>query len=251
MGILQWQPSAGQADLVNLMDYFGTRPNADDWLDRSKGIPRSTVKAVANQPWEQAVQTRRVLLDGNPAIKAYYDGNPYALQLYGLPSTPATDRPFFVVVRLQRGVLVQWKHTHPWAKAGEVTPVLVGDLAKEFGLIPKEALEPELPPEPAKGVSGLATWYGQPFHGRRTASGEVYDMYNPTTTAANIFPMGSWLKVTWTETGNYVIVRVNDTGGFKAPFIVDLSWAAYQKLTGLGATGVVPVVVEIVPGPEG
>lgn len=281
-GILQWHQANGHADLVNLMDYLSSKQGGDDKLD-IKGVPRAA-QLPPNQSWDQALQTRLPWLDASPAIKDYYyqGGQDMAFLLYGLPLSPAADKGEFVAMRFQRGALIQWKKDMPWAKAGDVTTANVGDLAKELGIIPAAALEPEAAPEPlvsapdpspspsasspsptptpvpaptkepmavpSTQVSGLATWYGEPYHGRRTASGEIFNMYDPTTAAANIFPIGTWLKVTWTETGASVIVRVNDTGGFRAPYIVDLSWAAHQKLTG-GAASTVPVVVEVVSGP--
>ncbi len=288
-GILQWQPAARTVTLVNMMDYLSTKPGADEWLASKRGVPRSSVGEAKNEPWGQAVQSRMALMDGTPAIKTFYQGQAEAMTLYGLPCSTGVDRGDFVAMRFQRGTLQLWKKDVPWAKAGEVTAANVGDLAKELGIIPSSAVTPEgAPPavqtaaaetmkEPVKEtvqdppkvptvqptkepvreaardqggrVSGLATWYGQPYHGRLTSSGEVFNMYDPTTAAANIFPMGAWLRVTRVDTGASVTVRVNDRGGFQAPYIVDLSMAAYQKLTGSEAMGSVQVVVEQVSAP--
>jgi rare lipoprotein A len=88
--------------------------------------------------------------------------------------------------------------------------------------------------------SGLASWYGHPFHGRRTASGEVFNMY-AMTAAHKTLPLPSYARVTNPANGRAVIVRVNDRGPFKRGRVIDLSWAAATKL---GVEGVAPVHVE-------
>ncbi|MBI2939735.1 MAG: LysM peptidoglycan-binding domain-containing protein [Chloroflexi bacterium] len=72
---------------------------------------------------------------------------------------------------------------------------------------------------------GRATWYGPGFHGRVMANGQIFDMYDPTTTAANAWPLGTWIRVTSVRTGRSVVVQVRDRGAFKHEF--DLSYGAY------------------------
>jgi len=76
---------------------------------------------------------------------------------------------------------------------------------------------------------GLASWYGKRFHGKKTSSGEVYDMYNMTAAHTRL-PLPSYAKVTNIANGRSVIVRVNDRGPFKSTRIIDLSYAAAYKL---------------------
>lgn len=76
---------------------------------------------------------------------------------------------------------------------------------------------------------GLASFYGNKFHGRRTSNLEVYDMY-AFTAAHKTLPLPSFAKVTNLENGRSVIVRVNDRGPFHEGRVVDLSWAAAVKL---------------------
>jgi len=76
---------------------------------------------------------------------------------------------------------------------------------------------------------GLASWYGRKFHGRRTASGEVYDMY-AMTAAHPTLPIPSYARIRNPANGREVLVRVNDRGPFVAGRIVDLSYAAAFKL---------------------
>jgi len=94
---------------------------------------------------------------------------------------------------------------------------------------------------------GLASWYGKRFHGQKTSSGEVYDMY-AMTAAHPTLPIPSYARVTRLSTGVSVVVRVNDRGPFHAGRIIDLSYAAAYRL-GLIGSGSGEVEVEaIVPG---
>ncbi|HMC14435.1 MAG TPA: septal ring lytic transglycosylase RlpA family protein [Albitalea sp.] len=85
---------------------------------------------------------------------------------------------------------------------------------------------------------GLASWYGRKFHGRRTANGEVYNMY-AMTAAHPTLPIPSYAKVRNPANGREVVVRINDRGPFHAGRIVDLSYTAALKLDVL--RGVTPV----------
>lgn len=88
---------------------------------------------------------------------------------------------------------------------------------------------------------GLASWYGRKFHGRRTASGERYDMY-AMTAAHPTLPIPSYARVRNPANGREVVVRVNDRGPFHKGRIIDLSYTAALKLGVL--RGVAPVEVE-------
>ncbi len=76
---------------------------------------------------------------------------------------------------------------------------------------------------------GVASWYGPKFHGRRTASGEVFDMHR-LTAAHPWLPFGTIVKVTNLENGLSVVVRINDRGPFVKGRIIDLSYAAAKKI---------------------
>lgn len=76
---------------------------------------------------------------------------------------------------------------------------------------------------------GIASWYGTKFHGRRTSSGEKYDMY-AMTAAHKSLPLPTYVQVTNLSNGRSVVVRVNDRGPFHQNRIIDLSYAAAQKL---------------------
>lgn len=76
---------------------------------------------------------------------------------------------------------------------------------------------------------GIASWYGRKFHGRRTSSGEPYNMY-AMTAAHKTLPLPTYVAVTNLDNGKKVIVRVNDRGPFHVNRIIDLSYAAAYKL---------------------
>ena len=90
---------------------------------------------------------------------------------------------------------------------------------------------------------GLASWYGNPHHGRRTANGEVFDM-NAMTAAHRTLPFGTWLHVDNLATKRSVRVRINDRGPFVETRILDVSRAAAVALGALGS-GVFPVRLRI------
>lgn len=82
---------------------------------------------------------------------------------------------------------------------------------------------------------GIASWYGTKFHGRRTSSGEPYDLYG-ITAAHKSLPLPTYVRVTNLQNGRTLIVRVNDRGPFHENRVIDLSYAAASKL-GILATG--------------
>jgi rare lipoprotein A len=96
---------------------------------------------------------------------------------------------------------------------------------------------------------GMASWYGRKFHGQRTSTGEVYDMF-AMTAAHPTLPIPSYARVTSVASGRSVVVRVNDRGPFLHGRIVDLSYAAAHRL-GIAQRGSGEVVVEsLLPGGE-
>lgn len=82
---------------------------------------------------------------------------------------------------------------------------------------------------------GIASWYGTKFHGKRTSSGESYDMYKMTA-AHKSLPLPTYAEVTNLDNGRKIIVKINDRGPFKAGRIIDLSYTAAIKL-GIDQTG--------------
>ncbi len=88
---------------------------------------------------------------------------------------------------------------------------------------------------------GIASWYGGYFHGRRTSSGDVYDMYLMTA-AHKSLPLPTYVRVTNLENGSSVVLRVNDRGPFVEDRIIDLSYTAATKL-GMAQQGTARVEV--------
>jgi peptidoglycan lytic transglycosylase len=89
---------------------------------------------------------------------------------------------------------------------------------------------------------GIASWYGEMFHGRRTANGEIYDM-EALTAAHPTLPLPSYVRVTNPRSGRALVLRVNDRGPYAADREIDLSWAAATLLE-IARPGTAPVQVE-------
>lgn len=89
---------------------------------------------------------------------------------------------------------------------------------------------PRRPPPPiVQGEEGIASWYGRPYHGRRAASGEVYNMHDMTA-AHRTLPFGTQVRVHNLENGSNTTVRITDRGPFVEGRIIDLSYAAAQAI---------------------
>lgn len=91
---------------------------------------------------------------------------------------------------------------------------------------------------------GIASWYGDDFHGWVTASGEVYDMH-ALTGAHRTLPLGTVVRVTNVVNGRHVVIRINDRGPYVSGRILDLSYGAAQKL-GMVHDGVAAVHLEVI-----
>ncbi|MBY0550168.1 MAG: septal ring lytic transglycosylase RlpA family protein [Candidatus Obscuribacterales bacterium] len=125
------------------------------------------------------------------------------------------------------------------AKSGSGKTDVDGDTAKPVATQTKPASKPAAKAFVKPGFqqfAGNASWYGVPFHGRKTASGEIFDMYK-CSAAHKSLPMVSRVLVEDPRTGNTVLVRVNDRGPFVKTRVMDLSREAARKL-GTMARGV-------------
>jgi rare lipoprotein A len=135
-------------------------------------------------------------------------------------------------------------------------PYIIGPYPREKKLIvlPEEGREPTLSPYVVNGEKyypvpnpdgfvevGKASWYGRTFHGRPTASGEIYNMYKESA-AHKTLPMGTYVKVVNLSNGRQIIVKINDRGPFVKGRIIDLSYAAGRKI-GLIGPGVADVKI--------
>jgi rare lipoprotein A len=125
--------------------------------------------------------------------------------------------------------------------------ILLGAALAGCGRSPKHA-----PPAPAPRVGaveeGVASWYGNPYHGRATSSGEIYDM-NQMTAAHRTLPLGTRVRVENLSNGRQVEVRINDRGPFVKGRIIDLSRAAAREVRMIGP-GTARVRVRVIELPE-
>lgn len=96
-------------------------------------------------------------------------------------------------------------------------------------------------------AQGIGSWYGRKFHGQRTSSGEIYDMFGMTA-AHPTLPIPSYVRVTNPANGRSIVVRVNDRGPFHADRLIDLSYAAAWKLGYIGSGSTQLEVESILPG---
>jgi len=101
-------------------------------------------------------------------------------------------------------------------------------------------------PTESSANEGWASWYGPGFQGNHMANGQVFDMYDPTTTACNEFPLGTWLRVTNPANGRSVDVQVRDRGGFGSG--LDMSYAAFLEIAEAGRSRVW-VTYDVISGP--
>jgi rare lipoprotein A len=96
--------------------------------------------------------------------------------------------------------------------------------------------------------TGVASWYGRQFHGRKTANGETFDM-NALTAAHRSLPLNCYIRVTNKNNGKSVVVKVNDRGPFHGNRVLDLSYGAAKQL-GITNAGTAKVSIERVAGPN-
>lgn len=122
----------------------------------------------------------------------------------------------------------------------QIEPIRQGGPNKPYTVL-GQSYDPLVADVPLK-ERGLASWYGRKFHGRRTASGELFNMYG-ISAAHRTLPIPSYARVTDVQTGKSVIVRVNDRGPFHSNRVLDLSYAAAVKL-GIHGRGAAQVDVE-------
>jgi hypothetical protein len=146
--ILQWSPVTRQVDFANVLDLLH-EDGMDDALVQHYQIPLPAEVDEAGLPYETIAERRLAWLDERPSIKkAYCDapGGADPLVLWGLPTSMAINMAnpgTAYVVRTQRAAFQEWVDGAPWAAPGDVTVVLAGDLAKDFRLLPPDAVVPE------------------------------------------------------------------------------------------------------------
>jgi rare lipoprotein A (peptidoglycan hydrolase) len=129
-------------------------------------------------------------------------------------------------------------------------PQVSNDLTPAGANIQKVSVEPDSrkksvkPPAAKHSLNGTASWYGPQFHGKKTASGEIYDQ-SKFTAAHKTLPLGTKARVTNLDNGSAVEVEINDRGPFVEGRIIDLSRAAARAL-GFVESGTAPVQVKLI-----
>jgi rare lipoprotein A len=137
-----------------------------------------------------------------------------------------------------------------WSLAGRRRRclALIAVVALATSCAKKKPVRVPLAPVPGSVEYGIASWYGYPYHGRRAASGEIYDM-EKLTAAHRTLPFGSWVEVQNLSNGKRVQVRITDRGPFVEGRIIDLSHAAARQIEMLRA-GIVKVRLEVIEPPR-
>ena len=121
--------------------------------------------------------------------------------------------------------------------------------APEPGTRPPAPPAPATAPQPGYVETGLASWYGHPYHGRPAANGEIYDM-EKLVAAHRTLPFDTWVRVYDLDNDKSVEVRIIDRGPFVDGRIIDLSHAAAQAIAMIGP-GTAHVRMEVIRVPEG
>ena len=165
-----------------------------------------------------------------------------------LPATPPVDTPRQSAPESPPGFAATPVAT-PLPDASAVLPapksMSVSPLSDQRTVVP---FEPPLVVRPARFVqTGIASWYGPGFHGKRTANGEIYDQH-ALTAAHKSLPLGTNVMVTNLENEQVVEVRINDRGPFVAGRIIDLSLTAAKSID-VYAPGTALVRVEVLSAP--
>jgi rare lipoprotein A len=123
--------------------------------------------------------------------------------------------------------------------------ILTGCARKTSAHVPS----PVKPARVGETETGIASWYGVPYNGRRSANGEIYDMAK-LTAAHRTLPFDTWVEVTNLVNNKHVDVRITDRGPFVTGRIIDLSLAAAREIDMVGS-GIVRVRIRVIrnPGP--
>ena len=129
--------------------------------------------------------------------------------------------------------------------------ILLASLALVTGCARKTSAHVPAPVKPARigeTETGIASWYGAPYNGRRSANGEVYDM-EKLTAAHRTLPFDTWLEVTNLQNQKRVDVRITDRGPFVNGRIIDLSLAAAREID-MVQSGIVRVRIKVIRKPR-
>ncbi len=138
-------------------------------------------------------------------------------------------------------------HRHRTAHAHVPPPPQAAEAPPSNAPAPPGTVQPAPSNMPESNETGLASWYGHPYHGRPSASGEIYDM-EKLTAAHRTLPFGTWVRVHDLDNSKSVDVRINDRGPFVDGRIIDISHAAAREIEMIGP-GIAKVRLEILSEP--
>ena len=222
---------------IPLLTFVGTAPagtDAADKIDTATDVTVADPTVQANTLAERIDQMHRAEVDAS-TISARWNAN---------------DEQFEVMVGEEVFVVLSDQLTLPdsTGNIAEDTLQVTNRLRRLLGDVePISEIEGRPAPVPTVAVrsvsSGIASWYGPGFHGRRSASGEVFNQ-NAMTAAHRTLPFGTRVRVTNLNNGRQVIVRINDRGPFSGGRVIDLSAGAAGAI-GLRSSGVGPVQIEV------
>lgn len=154
--------------------------------------------------------------------------------------------PFNTVVRVTnlengKSIFVRINDRKPYSPTNIISVSWVA--AKKLNMLNKGRVKAKI--EFFGKESGIASWYGVPFHGRLTANGEIYDM-NKVTAAHKELPFNTRVRVINLANGKSVVVRINDRGPFVKGRIIDLSKESARRIDMIDS-GISSVVLEVLP----
>jgi N-acetylmuramoyl-L-alanine amidase len=166
--VFQWRPESGRVAFVNVFDRL-SELGKDDWLAQTKMTPAPGKFDDGGKPFDQVIRERLALAQANDTLGQAYGraaGDLAPIDANGLPQRAIVDVGPAYVLRNQRTVLQLWKQDVPWARAGEVTVALGGDIAKEAGILPDPtALQPVDAPSAPAAPATRGTVVLDPGHG--------------------------------------------------------------------------------------
>jgi rare lipoprotein A (peptidoglycan hydrolase) len=150
---------------------------------------------------------------------------------------------YLQVVNKKNGKMAVVRINDRYSRRSDRSLVVSWGAARLLGILKRGVAEVQI--SNAKTLTGIASWYGKDFHGKKTANGEVYDM-DAMTAAHKELPFNTRVRVVNLKNGKSIVVRINDRGPFVKGRIIDLSRRAAGKI-GMFFSGTTKVRVEILP----
>ncbi|MGB0384689.1 MAG: TolB family protein [Ardenticatenaceae bacterium] len=141
--IMQWRSESEHVVLANIFDDLHNDGFDETLFSTRQTPPQLPAGWDGDVSFTKVIERRQMLLDVRPALRDAYLASNDPLTFYGLPTSEIQDMGNHYAIRTQRAVLQEWKEDVPWAKTGDVTIANGGDIAKELGALPAEALLPE------------------------------------------------------------------------------------------------------------